>query len=238
MCLIDDVLQLVQPSDNINTFQGNADSSNIMTQFSNLINPVVTDTISNNTGDLLFMSFSGHGFSTSDITPTDEARDNTDELIVGSMAGVGVTNTNNLPGFFIRDDDINTTVRTLQTGVNLFAVIDSCHSGTFFDLRYQYYNTDTKDTYTENPKVPITDGNIIMLSGCTDAGTSADAYINGIPQGALTWAFLKSIENKTDITWRQLILLIRALLKFSGFKQIPQLSSGRFINLDTKVWFM
>ena len=40
--------------------------------------------------------------------------------------------------------------------------------------------------------------NIIKISGCRDTQTSADAFINGKYQGALTFSFLKTTSKLTE----------------------------------------
>jgi hypothetical protein len=55
-------------------------------------------------------------------------------------------------------------------------------------------------------------------------------------QGAMTWAFLKSLNDASNkITWRQLIINMRNNLKEKGYSQIPQISSGSIIELDSPV---
>ncbi len=75
-----------------------------------------------------------------------------------------------------------------------------------------------------------TAGSVIMLSGCTDTQTAADAY--GLSNttkamGALTWAFLTVLKKNPAAPLKYLIKDIRALLRLSNFSQIPQLSSGQ-----------
>jgi hypothetical protein len=164
-------------------------------------------------GDTLIFSFSGHGSQTADRNG-DEI-DGKDECIC--------TLDNNI----IKDDEINAYIKAyLKPNVTLFAVFDSCHSGTMMDLKYNYMD------YIENPKSIDTVGNVIMISGCKDEQTSADAVINSKFQGAMTWSLLNNI--KPNITWRQLITNMKNSLAQSEFTQIPKLSSGRLIDLDSK----
>ena len=58
---------------------------------------------------------------------------------------------------------------------------------------------------------------VIMLSGCQDYQTSADAYIGGQYQGALTHAFLQAMNENVQ-TYDQLITRVRAILKQGKFK--------------------
>ena len=75
-----------------------------------------------------------------------------------------------------------------------------------------------------------------MISGCTDEQTSADAVFNNKPNGAMTWSLLESLKQKPNDSWRELVKNMRDILKTSEFDQIPQFSSGSFVNIDTPVF--
>ena len=91
------------------------------------------------------------------------------------------------------------------------------------------------DSFTENDKQLDTLGNVIMISGCSDTQTSADASINQRFNGAMTWSFLECVA--PDICWRDLLKNMRSALKSRGFSQLPQMSSGSIVNIDDKVFF-
>ncbi len=77
-------------------------------------------------GDSLFMHYSGHGGTAKDETG-DEASGYDQTLIPVDYETAGQ----------IVDDDINARlVQKLPKGVRLTAIIDSCHSGSVFDLPY------------------------------------------------------------------------------------------------------
>ena len=189
---------------------------NILSEFRNLL-------INSQAGDLLFFLYSGHGSYALDRNG-DES-DGYDELIV----------TSDLKG--ITDDELKTIIQqNLKQDVTLFAMFDSCFSGTMLDLRYQYMDSLNYDKYTENNKQAVTVGNVFMISGCTDNQTSADAVFNNKANGAMTWSLLESIKQKPNDSWRELVKNMRDLLKTSEFTQIPQFSSGSFVNIDTPVF--
>jgi hypothetical protein len=52
----------------------------------------------------------------------------------------------------------------------------------------------------------------------------------------MTWAFLQAFNSQKNITWRQLLINMRDLLKKSNFNQTPQLSSGLIFNIDSPVF--
>ena len=124
----------------------------------------------------------------------------------------------------------------LKKNVTLVALFDSCFSGSVLDLKYQYLDSLNYDNYTENSKQLETQGNVIMISGCTDEQTSADSVFNNKANGAMTWSLLESLKSNPSCSWRELIKLMRDKLKTSSFTQIPQLSSGSFIDIDTQVF--
>jgi len=115
----------------------------------------------------------------------------------------------------------------------LFAMFDSCNSGTVLDLKYQYMDSLNYDNYTENSKQLETLGDVFMISGCNDRQTSSDSVFNGKANGAMTWSLLEYLKQKPKCTWRELIKGMRDLLRNSGYEQIPQFSCGNFENIDS-----
>lgn len=186
--------------------------ANILRAFTNLLN-------NSREEDLLFFAYSGHGSYT-----IDRNRDETtgyDQMIVPSDLNS------------IVDDELKSLIqRYLKKGVTLFAMFDSCFSGTVLDLKYQFYDTLHYDEYTENDSNLETLGNVIMISGCSDYQTSADAYIQNRASGAMTWSLLETKKQKPNCSWRELIKNMRVLLSESNYDQIPQLSTGKFEDID------
>jgi hypothetical protein len=186
----------------------------ILTYFKNLL-------INSASGDQLFFAFSGHGSNILDRNGDEQ--DGYDEMIVSK----------DLQG--ITDDDLKILIQQyLKKDVSLFALFDSCHSGTILDLRYQYLDSNNYDNSTINTKTSETNGNIIMISGCMDKQTSADAYISNKYQGAMTWSFIETINTKPNLSWKELVCNMRNLLKTSQYEQIPQLCSGKTIDITSK----
>ena len=194
-----------------------ATRSNILLEFKNLL-------VNSKEGDLLFFLYSGHGSYVLDRNK--DETDGYDELIVSC----------DLQG--ILDDEFKSMIQTfLKPKVTLFAMFDSCFSGSVLDLKYQYLDSLDYEKYTENDKQLDTLGSVFMISGCTDNQTSADAVINNKASGALTWSLLESLkEKKPNGNWRELIKTMRDKLKTSEFEQIPQFSSGTFVNIVEAVF--
>ena len=188
---------------------------NILTTLTNLL-------VNSISGDSLFFLYSGHGTCTTDLN-RDEV-DGQDELIV-PIDAINIKSC-------ILDDELNLIIKNnLKPGVKLFALFDSCFSGTVLDLKY---NFDKLDTMIANSNIDDTLGQVIMISGCNDSQTSTDAFINNKNTGAMTFSFITTIEQYgTSITLKQLVENMRILLNNNGFEQIPQLSSGTSIDINT-----
>jgi hypothetical protein len=175
-------------------------------------------------GDTVLFTFSGHGSQNTDLNQ--EEIDGQDEMIMSSDLQ------------YIIDDDFKTIIhQKLKTGATLIALFDSCHSGTILDLKYSY------SSYTVGVSSSLntidTNGNVILISGCLDNQTSAEANIvKGKMSGAMTWSLLETLKQyPTGLTWNTLLTNMRKMLNSSGFNQIPQLSSGRPLNTSLLILF-
>ena len=172
--------------------------------------------ITSNPGDTCFFHYSGHGTNTVDKNG-DEA-DRRDEQIVPCDFNM------------ILDDELKALIQNfLPANVTLFALFDSCFSGTVLDLKYNYFPTFV------NQKESETKSNVIMISGCTDKQTSADAFINKKWAGAMTTSFLQSVQGSSSIS--VLVQRMQKYLATNKFTQIPQLSTGKIINITDGLYF-
>jgi hypothetical protein len=176
-------------------------------------------------GDVLFLSFSGHGTNVADRN-SDE-KDKRDEVLVGCDMKS------------IVDDELKQLLMTfLKPTVTLIVLSDSCFSGTVFDLKYQYMDTQYNTQFINNGQSAATPGTVVLISGCQDNQYSADAYINNTSQGAMTWAFLAQLVATPRPTWKNLVAGMRTLLKGRKFTQVPQLSTGKLMDVaNTKINF-
>jgi hypothetical protein len=192
----------------------------------NMLNEIKNLLVNAKSNDLLFLCFSGHGSQTTDLNG--DEKDGLDEMIISADLQS------------ISDDSLNSLIRTSipasSTNVSLFVLFDSCHSGTMLDLKYQYLDTLNINNLTLYEKIADTNCNVVMISGCLDKQTSTEAYLNNKSQGAMTWSFLESLNTNPAMTWKELTQSMRSLLSKSKFEQIPQLSSGKLLNLDSKIF--
>lgn len=178
-------------------------------------------------GDLLAFHYSGHG--TWEVDKSKDEKDGRDEMICLLDGNVS-------------DDTLNKImVQNLPSGVKLRCLFDSCHSGTVMDLPY-LYKDGAMGYQIENSKLNSTD--VVMISGCRDSQTSADAWIeeNRETEGAMTWSWLKTLEwmgqYHPNATWKDIVSKMRFVLLKGGYDQIPQISTTKLTNFTSTTEFV
>jgi metacaspase-1 len=181
----------------------------------------------------LFLHYSGHGTTITDSGNDEE--DRKDEAICPVDNG------------YISDDYLRGLISGLPSGCRFTAIMDCCHSGTIFDLKYVCGgNIGAKNNdlgrlnsclLNINNNVE-TAADVMVLSGCKDNQYSMDATIEGKSQGALTYSFLQVVRkrvanssNNLSIPCPQFITEVDNAIKHGKYEQIPQLSCGRSSNL-------
>lgn len=136
----------------------------------------------------------------------------------------------------ITDDEIRAAIAMrIPAGCKCFVVLDCCHSGTAVDLRCDW-QAIARDTisYKENPAYAKTAGNVLFLSGCRDDQVAADTVDKASrPCGAMTMALLDTWKTYgAAIKTKYLLWDVRKFLRDNGYPQIPQLSTGAFIDIN------
>jgi hypothetical protein len=209
ICMTDNQTGLLSPTKN-----------NIMSQLEGL---VIFSREHTNELVNIFLSYSGHGSSIEDTSGDEE--DGLDEVLCPL---------DYQDNGYIVDDDLKRLIDQLGPNVLLTVLIDACHSGTALDLKYNYL-CDSKNRCLVTPSSSETQCQVLLISGCRDDQTSADACLPDQKtkveeyQGAMTGAFLSVF--RPSMTSLQLVEQMRRWLKVQHFAQIPQLSSGRYMNL-------
>ena len=95
------------------------------------------------------------------------------------------------------------------------------------------YRTDT-GIQTNRNEENICD--VLKISGCRDNQQSADAYINGTFQGALTFGFIKTMDDfNYNFTSKQIINRVKTYLNNNKYPQIPTLSLSKSTLLNDLV---
>lgn len=172
----------------------------------------------------LYFHYSGHGGSIVDYSG-DEADGLDETLCPIDYCDSGM----------IVDDELRGLLPCLGEKQRLMAVLDCCHSGSGMDLKWNLYQRvgGGQMALIADSHYSDTKGQVIMLSGCRDEQTSADAYIGGKFQGAMTFAFLSCYPKSK--TYEQLIKNIRNLLRKEKYTQVPNLAAGRQFDLRLKL---
>lgn len=121
----------------------------------------------------------------------------------------------------------------LPAGCKCFIILDSCHSATTMELRYQWNERNNVVTYKENPEFPIEPGNIVFLAACQDNETDADtADSQGRPCGALTMALLNVWKSYgPSIKLYRLLSDVSNFMAANGYTQHPALSTSRLLDM-------
>jgi len=178
----------------------------------------------NPTGQV-FVHYSGHGTQIADtnwhfdtvrkLWSTEET-DGKDECMV----------TQDLK--FITDDQLKWVFSQLPKTITLFSLMDSCHSGSAFDLKYYLKNPSETTTTTSQQEIGA---EVIMISGCADEQYSQSYMFNNSKwYGVMSYAFLYLMNymnayNIREITlgtlWNNMNIIC------SNFPQLPQASCSK-----------
>ncbi len=160
-------------------------------------------------GETAMFYYSGHGTNIADVGG--DETDGQDECLF------------TLDGKVILDDELNLIIKkNLKPNATLIVLCDCCHSGTMFDLKYNYHE-DTNDTKDVDQP-----GKVYYISGCRDSQVSMETFINRQTQGALTAAFMSSISEQSS--WKDFMTTLRT--KLPG--QSPQLSTSKPVDINTE----
>jgi hypothetical protein len=202
-------------------------------------------------GDVLLVHFSGHGSNVPD-DDGDEA-DHRDEILCPTDLDWKDP---------MRDDWLRRTFDGMRAGVNLTVVTDCCHSGTItraveppdapsierylpspWDLvaaesgrrlRGSVQGGLRASTRSARKARDIVAADLpeVLITGCRDTQTSADAMIGGSFNGALTYNLVAAIADaRGALSYRQLHRDASERIRRGGFDQVPQLE-GRRDRLD------
>lgn len=173
--------------------------------------------------ETVWIHFSGHGTQIYDRNG-DEI-DNKDECIVPSDYKTGG---------LLRDDTIKHILRKFNPNTKIICIFDCCHSGTLGDLKYRYLE-DGHGVSLESNDTPCA-SKIILISGCMDKQTSADAYnVRGQCEfsGGMTSCLLLALEEsnkENNMCIFDILKKMKANLSQKKFTQIPQLTTSYLLD--------
>ncbi|EAN95387.1 putative metacaspase 5 [Trypanosoma cruzi] len=183
-------------------------------------------------GDVLFFHYSGHG------TETKAERDS-EELYDQCLVPLDYQ----VQGAILDDDLFELLVKGLPAGVRMTAVFDCCHSASLLDLPFAFVGNNNfySGGRHEMRKVRANNfsmGDVVVFSGCDDSGTSADvsnvsSFGSGLVAsgGAATQALTWALVNTSQLSYADIFIRTREILRQKGYKQVPQLSSSKPVDL-------
>lgn len=175
-------------------------------------------------GDELYVHYSGHGVQ----VPSSNEDENSNPETPGQDDALCPCDFDSYDGDtgFITDDLLREKlVDNIPIGAKLRVIVDACHSGSMLDLPFLFKKGEE---YVQVEPLDKESPDCLLISGCKDYQTSADAYINGGYSGALTWAISQVLTSSKDIptSWKDLLYVVRHLLYTKKYTQIPMLSVG------------
>lgn len=193
-------------------------------------------------GDVIVFHYSGHGSQ----LPSSHEEDGFEEIIcpidLDWMSKV------------ITDDTLRDIFNKVPNGVNTTVILDCCHAGTMLDQSESLDNSKVVITEKSTKKVKGTrymrpparivkklknkelvdwqtskdvNQSALLIAGCRSNQTSADAIIDGVPQGAATAALLKFVRANPDISYDQLVNEMNSYMELNKFTQRPELDGSR-----------
>ena len=193
-------------------------SPNLVPNRTNILRELTTIIANSaNTGEI-WIHYSGHGTYIRDSNG--DETDRNDEAIVPCDV--------NKTGPII-DDQLLTILS--QSKCLTYLMFDCCHSGSICDLQWRFEYVPAKRNYLRfnESKRLLPNPNIIMISGCRDNQTSADAYNieTKMAMGAMTNALIDSIRaNNYNATFLKIYADMCGWLTNKKHTQFPCLSSS------------
>ncbi|CAA7261062.1 unnamed protein product [Cyclocybe aegerita] len=159
------------------------------------------------TDDSLFFHYSGHGGQQPDESGREA--DGMDEVIFPvdfEQAGD------------IIDDDLHQAlVAPLAAGCRLTAIFDACHSGTVLDLPYLHsahgrLRSIAHISMRARKRGVAPHADVVCFAACKDDETSADTFHEDVAVGAMSWAFIQSLNRNPRQTYGDLLADLRHTL--------------------------
>jgi metacaspase-1 len=188
-------------------------------------------------GDVLAITFSGHGTSIID-KDGDEANGRDEALCL-------------YDGLMI-DDEIREIMDVIPHGIRVTIVVDSCFSGTITRLEEEDSSQWIEPRYMPPSDSSIVtdlmmakrkkeifrsskqeeDMNEVLITGCSDSEQSYDAFLGGNHYGAMSFYANQILNKDPNITYIDFHKKLRKILPSARLPQSPQLE-GRLFNKDS-----
>lgn len=200
-------------TDNINKVKSKIDNNNILYDEANYENIINYLKILSDEFKYIHICYSGHGSYIKDLN--NDEYDNRDECLVPSDYKL------------ITDDLLNREfVKKLKIDIKCRIIIDSCHSGTIFDLQYLNNKDIGKNKIFSD---------IIVVSGCRDKQYSYETFFKNKTFGVLTYNLNNIIDKNYNLS--DMYMLINENMSEQEFKQNMMITSSKKI-INKKFMFL
>jgi len=144
------------------------------------------------------------------------------------------------------DFEIEKILAKLKPNIKLTIISDSCYSGNLtremndiIPRCAQPFALPTIRTRTRRRLFRLVDDdesmNHILLSGCAENETSADAKIHGLYEGAMSHYSIKVLNETPNITYNEFYNELRTYLPSNTYNQTPQLE-GSNLNKSAQIF--
>lgn len=234
--------------------------ANILREFTNLCK---------SPANKLYFYYSGHGTSITDYNSDEKVLNLTQTgrtiLNLASQLEDSCIVTNDFDYLnIISDDEFSNILINLRHNQTLYAFMDSCNSGTGFDLAYvnmgQYSSNFTSTTMAKlrteinnkctllsasyPDKTNIVKGNVLLFSGTRDNSYSYEGYVNNQVSGYFTnllcWLLSNDVSTLSIKDFYYLIIAFLNIQLKSTYNatmtpQIPVLTCSQNINLNNRL---
>lgn len=204
----------------------------------------------------LFFFYSGHGTSIQDYNQDEQTilfqRNGSQIVAIESLLQDSCLVSNDINYLnIVTDDEISTILRGLKPQQTLYGFLDSCNSGTGFDLAYvnlgvytnkftnnvipkltNEINTNCSIISSNYPdKIKNIPGNVILFSGTRDKDYSYEGQINNKVGGFFTYVLCNLLDyGVKNMSLKLFYFYLIALLNIP--EQVPVLTLSKNLNLD------
>jgi len=212
--------------------------------------------------DSLFVHYSGHGATTPEPGPVFESPDgNMDTIVPVDYQASGMISDIQLHELVCNPLPAQTRLTTIfdccHSGSILslpFTVVENVHIDNRVTLVAHALENGQSvvaspskadvEAKLEAELVPqaiqlrTTLADVLQFSGCRNDQTSADAFINGSPCGAMSFAFLTTLNQQLNQSYKELLANLRSIMEEKKFSQVPQLATGSAMEDMSQPFFM
>jgi hypothetical protein len=202
-----------------------------------------------NKGDAALLHFSGHGSHVPDDEAHRDEADGRDEILCPADLNWDDP---------MRDDWLRDVFDGVRAGVQFTVIMDCCHSGSNTrangppdePVKERFlpspWDIAAAESGRRNVMRKVSSGlrkstrsarssdlvNVdipeVLITGCRDTQTSADAFINNRFNGALSYGLVEAIRaTRGKLTYRQLHERASTIIRKKRFEQVPQLEGRK-----------